>query len=130
LKDIRLGRNKIRETDNLRVLFLCRFFMEYFLCLRQQQVAAKFKKEREAEMARRKAERERDPLASMGLDDDSLMTQLKGNEAQSSTQARTEVEPDSLMDFRLLAEVFQDETRGWLGKRLGEAKDAKASFEG
>jgi replication fork protection complex subunit Tof1/Swi1 len=33
LKDIKMERAKVKETDNLRLLYLSRFFLEYFLLL-------------------------------------------------------------------------------------------------
>jgi replication fork protection complex subunit Tof1/Swi1 len=39
MRDIRMERSKIRPTDNLRCLFLARFFMEYFLLLRTKAAA-------------------------------------------------------------------------------------------
>lgn len=40
LKDIRMERPKIRETDNVRALFLCTFFIEFFLLSRSRLTAA------------------------------------------------------------------------------------------
>ncbi|KAL7415832.1 timeless protein-domain-containing protein [Mrakia frigida] len=40
LKDIRMERPKIRETDNVRALFLCTFFIEFFLLSRSRVTAA------------------------------------------------------------------------------------------
>lgn len=40
LKDIRMERPKIRETDNVRALFLCTFFIEFFLLSRSRVAAA------------------------------------------------------------------------------------------
>jgi hypothetical protein len=120
-----MGRAKIRDTDNLRVLFLCRFFMEYFLALQEQEQDNKARKEKEREAAKRQTEKSRDPFVDMGLDDDALMAELDRQPTEAQEADADTAEPDSELDFRLLAEVFQDETRGWLGRRLGEAKDAK-----
>lgn len=127
LKDIRMGRGKIRDTDNLRVLFLCRFFMEYFLALQQQEQDEKARKEKERELAKRQAEKSRDPFADLGLNDDALMAELDRPPAAEGQTDSVDADEVSELDFRLLAEVFQDETRGWLGRRLGEAKDSKVS---
>lgn len=125
LKDIRMGRSKIRETDNVRVLYLCRFFMEYFMTLRKQEKGAKAKKQREKEMAKRQAAKARDPLAAaMDFDDDSFLAELEGRGDGDKKEDEEEPE-ESMLDFRLLAEIFQDDTRGWLAKRLDEAKEAK-----
>lgn len=125
LKDIRIGRSKIRETDNVRVLYLCRFFMEYFMTLRKQEKEAKAKKQREKEMAKRQAAKARDPLAAaMDFDDDSFLAELEGRGDGDKKEDEEESE-ESMLDFRLLAEIFQDDTRGWLAKRLDEAKEAK-----
>lgn len=41
LKDIRMERAKIRDTDNVRTLYLSRFFMEYLLLVREKEDKAK-----------------------------------------------------------------------------------------
>jgi len=131
LRDIRMGRSKIRETDNLRVLFLCRFFMEYFLALRQEQKEQIAQKLKTKELTRRQAEKSRDPFGGLGLGDDiALMAELDKEPTRRAGEpaAETEESNNEVLDFRLLAEVFQDDTRGWLGRRLGEAKDAKVGF--
>jgi hypothetical protein len=132
LKDIRMGRSKIRDTDNLRVLFLCRFFMEYFLALRQQEKDERAQRQRQQQqqqkMTQRQAEKSRDPFGNADFDDDdTLMAELdRAPVPQNTDEANAgALETNELLDFRYLAEVFQDETRGWLGKRLGEAKDTK-----
>lgn len=57
LKDIRLTRAKIRETDNLRALYLCRFFMEYLLAQRSKPSNVAIRAERiKAKAARKKGE--------------------------------------------------------------------------
>ena len=123
-----MGRAKIRDTDNLRVLFLCRFFMEYFLALQQQEQDNKARREKEREAAKRQAEKSRDPFADLGLDDDALMAEFDKQPIDNQDTSTDDTEPDPELDFRLLAEVFQDETRGWLGRRLGEAKDLKVKI--
>jgi hypothetical protein len=123
-----MGRAKIRDTDNLRVLFLCRFFMEYFLALQQQEQDNKARREKEREAAKRQAEKSRDPFADLGLDDDALMAEFDKKPVDNQDAGTDDPEPDPELDFRLLAEVFQDETRGWLGRRLGEAKDLKVKI--
>jgi len=120
-----MGRAKIRDTDNLRVLFLCRFFMEYFLVVQQQDQDRKAQRERERELSKRQAEKSRDPFADLGFDDDALMAELDQVPSEAQHNDTEVAENDSELDFRMLAEVFQDETRGWLGRRLGEAKDSK-----
>jgi replication fork protection complex subunit Tof1/Swi1 len=40
LKDIRLEREKVKETDNVRVLVVAAFFLEFFLLLHKQDKAA------------------------------------------------------------------------------------------
>jgi superfamily II helicase len=39
LKDIRMERQKVREADNVRALFLSTFFIEFFLCSRARALA-------------------------------------------------------------------------------------------
>jgi replication fork protection complex subunit Tof1/Swi1 len=41
LKDIRMERAKIRDTDNTRTFFLSRFFMEYLMLIREKQTKKK-----------------------------------------------------------------------------------------
>jgi hypothetical protein len=59
LRDIRLSRSKIRETDNLRALYLCRFFMEYLLAQRAKPSNVAIRKERIKAREARKAEQTR-----------------------------------------------------------------------
>ena len=40
LKDIRAERAKITEKDNLRLLYVAKWFLEFFLCARARQGAA------------------------------------------------------------------------------------------
>jgi replication fork protection complex subunit Tof1/Swi1 len=39
LKDIKSERPKITEKDNLRLLYLTKWFLEFFLCLRNKESA-------------------------------------------------------------------------------------------
>jgi replication fork protection complex subunit Tof1/Swi1 len=49
LKDIRMERSKIRDTDNIRAFYLARFFIEYLLILRQKEVSKSEGKAKEKE---------------------------------------------------------------------------------
>jgi len=44
LKDIRLERARVTEKDKLRLLFVTKFFLEYFLTLRAQDQPSQFDK--------------------------------------------------------------------------------------
>ena len=39
LRDIRMERSKVRDTDNVRCFYLARFFIEYLLILRQKEIS-------------------------------------------------------------------------------------------
>ncbi len=134
LKDIRMSRSKVRETDNLRALFLSRFFMEYFLLLRvkeqQSLKEAKAARAKKAEVDKAKAKRDQvlDPWTNMlGGDSNPLgegPSRLPAQMEPSAT-ASAEEEDETKMTFGLMAEMLEDNTRLWLNKRLRDAFDVK-----
>ena len=105
--------------------------MEYFLALRQEHKEQTAQKLKAKELTRRQAEKSRDPFGGMGFGEDiALMAELDKEPTRQGVEPGADLDErnNETLDFRLLAEVFQDDTRGWLGRRLGEAKDAKVSI--
>lgn len=51
LKDIRSERAKVTEKDNLRLLFITKWFIDFFLCVRAQDSQRGVSKEDEMEFA-------------------------------------------------------------------------------
>jgi replication fork protection complex subunit Tof1/Swi1 len=49
LKDIRLERARVTEKDKLRLLFVTKFFLEYFLALRAQDQSSQSDKDKSKE---------------------------------------------------------------------------------
>jgi replication fork protection complex subunit Tof1/Swi1 len=49
LKDIRLERARVTEKDKLRLLFVAKFFLEYFLALRAQEQLSQSDKDKSKE---------------------------------------------------------------------------------
>ncbi|KAI9636791.1 topoisomerase 1-associated factor 1 [Dioszegia hungarica] len=62
LKDIRMERSKIRDTDNTRTFYLSRFFMEYLMLVRDKQA-----KERETGKGKGRAEDEDEMLLGYAI---------------------------------------------------------------
>lgn len=154
LRDIRLSRSKIRETDNLRALYLCRFFMEYLLAQRSKPVNIAQRMERIKAKEARKAEKERlksimpekpaVPIRVITLDDllaeknasvtDNDAEQGETEERAASEEQPTEPhqdeeeeeeEPIDDYDFGYVAEMFEEDALRWMTSRLNQAQENK-----
>ncbi|KAJ9100538.1 hypothetical protein QFC21_003581 [Naganishia friedmannii] len=157
LKDIRLSRSKVRETDNLRTLYLCRFFMEYLLAQRSKPINVAIRKERTKAKEARKAEKARlasvaptikIPLAvaEYSLDDlvaGKLINPVEGDdqpereppvtteEPGKSTEADDEEEEEEAIDefdFGYVAEIFEDDALRWINSRLNQAQESNLAI--
>ncbi|KAJ9122390.1 hypothetical protein QFC22_001812 [Naganishia vaughanmartiniae] len=154
LKDIRLSRSKVRETDNLRTLYLCRFFMEYLLAQRNKPINMAIRNERTKAKEARKAEKARlasvapaiktpalpeyslddlvagKPINPVGGDDQPRVeSPLTNDEPANPTEAEEEEEAIDEFDFGYVAEMFEDDALRWINSRLNQAQESNAHVE-
>ncbi|KAJ9108278.1 hypothetical protein QFC19_002526 [Naganishia cerealis] len=151
LKDIRLSRSKIRETDNLRTLYLCRFFMEYLLAQRSKPSNVAIRKERIKAKEARKVEKARlassanikTPAAVQDYSLDDLVAgklinpsfegtdkaegeppaATEGPETPAEAEEEEEEEAIDEYDFGYVAEMFEDDALRWINSRLNQAQE-------
>lgn len=117
LKDIRMERSKVRDADNLRALFLSRFFLEFFMAMRVKEEAERKTRVAAAETLRKEAEAKKQKAA----------------EARERLWEEAEPEPeggeeDPLppvdevatwgMSFSLVAEVLDEWPVRWVATRM------------
>jgi replication fork protection complex subunit Tof1/Swi1 len=107
LKDIRMERSKIRDADNLRALFVSRFFIEYFLSLRTKEDA-----ERKARIAATEAQR-KEVIAAR----DRLWEEAEPAAETEQLSPLDEVAAWG-MSFALVAEVLEDNPVRWVASRM------------
>ncbi|KAI5453378.1 Topoisomerase 1-associated factor 1 [Naganishia albida] len=156
LRDIRLSRSKIRETDNLRALYLSRFFMEYLLAQRskpgnvaQRLERLKAREARKAEKQRLKAMMPDKPVVPVKLitledllaekngkavdgDGDPSETGQPADNEDKPTEPESEEEEEEPIDdydFGFVAEMFEEDALRWMMSRLNQAQENKAHVE-
>lgn len=97
IKDIRAERSKVTEKDNLRLLFLSKFFIQFFLAMRERDIGQS-----------------------------SASTAEKSGEGggQDGEQKKSDEEKMTL-GYSLVLEVVQRGWAGWILKRMREAADMK-----
>lgn len=152
LRDIRLSRSKIRETDNLRALYLSRFFMEYLLAQRskpgnvaQRLERLKAREARKAEKQRLKAMMPDKPVVPVKLitledllaekngkavdgDGDPSETGQPADNEDKPTEPESEEEEEEPIDdydFGFVAEMFEEDALRWMMSRLNQAQENK-----
>ncbi len=125
LKDIRMSRSKIRDTDNLRTLYLTRFFVEYFLLLRTKALAVADieKAEREKRRAEKGKQREMDPFA--------MLIHPLGETPDGDADVVDDTAEDAeTYPFGLIGVMAQEDTIRWMQRRLTTAIDGKVGNGG
>lgn len=95
IKDIRAERSKVTEKDNLRLLFVTKFFMQFYLAMRERDIAANADKPKATDEANGEA------------------TESKSDEEKMS------------LNYSLVLEVVQRGWVGWILRRMREAMEMK-----
>jgi replication fork protection complex subunit Tof1/Swi1 len=96
IKDIRAERSKVTEKDNLRLLFVSKFFIQFFLAMRERDISQ----------------------ASTSP------TETSERDGQNGEQKKSDEEKMTL-GYSLVLEVVQRGWAGWILKRMREAADMK-----
>lgn len=106
-KDIRMGRSKVRETDNLRAAFLARFFLDFFLVRHAPKLLA----DRDAVVASSAEDEEMDsPFMQLSevLQEDTLVW-LNRRQAEALEAGRkATVEVQATMDLHTAILMYLD----------------------
>ena len=119
-----MSRSKIRETDNLRTLYLTRFFVEYFLLLRTKAIAIADveKAAREARRVAKGKQREMDPFAIL------LDPQTEGPNDATTEVIDQPVDEVETYPFGLIGVMAQEDTIRWMQRRLTTSIDGKVRY--
>lgn len=99
IKDIRAERSKVTEKDNLRLLFVTKFFIQFFLAMRERDIGVNTEKANETGDANGAA----DEFGGKGKTDEEKMT----------------------LSYSLVLEVVQRGWAGWILRRMREAMEMK-----
>ncbi|KAG8834853.1 Topoisomerase 1-associated factor 1 [Serendipita sp. 399] len=103
IKDIRAERSKVTEKDNLRLLFVTKFFMQLFLAMRERDLGVgQWKKANPAVNGAGEGAKNPDPQ----------------NDGKTEEERMT-------LGFSLVLEVVQRGWAGWILRRMREATDMK-----
>ncbi|KAG8829293.1 Topoisomerase 1-associated factor 1 [Serendipita sp. 400] len=103
IKDIRAERSKVTEKDNLRLLFVTKFFMQFFLAMRERDLGlGQWKK--------------------AGISANGTNTGAKDPSAQKDDRKEEE---KMTFGYSLVLEVVQRGWAGWILRRMREATDMK-----
>jgi hypothetical protein len=123
-----MSRSKIRETDNLRTLYLTRFFVEYFLLLRSKakDAVASERSEREKRRADKGKQPAKDPWDVLlnPLGEGTSGTSADVPDAQNDAEGLGEEETE-MYPFGLIGVMAQEDTIRWMQRRLNDSLDGK-----
>jgi len=97
IKDIRAERSKVTEKDNLRLLFVTKFFIQFFLAMRERDIGVN------TEKAPGDANGAANEVDGKGKTDENKMT----------------------LSYSLVLEVVQRGWAGWILRRMREAMEMK-----
>ena len=129
LKDIRMERSKVRDADNLRALFLSRFFLEFFMTLRVKEDAERKARVAAAETLRKEAEAKKAEAAAAR---ERLWEEPEPEPEGGHDEPLLPVDEVATwgMSFSLVAEVLDEWPVRWVATRMKMTLENTVSYEG